>query len=294
MSTQITTAFVQGYRAEVEHICQQKGTRLRGLLREESQSSEYDYYDYIGVQDMNAITTRHGDTQFTDTPHSRRRVGLEDWDAADLIDRLDRVRILQNPDNAYARAMGMGMGRRIDDTVIAGALGNAFSGKNGETTIALPASQKIAVDYVDSGVATASNLTVAKIMMAKEQMDADEVDDDGRVFVVNAKAMRSLISNVEISSADYNDVKALVRGTIDTWHNFRFVRTERLTLDGNGDRQCFAFQRDHVMLSIGQNPQTIINTNPMKRNATQIYIDASFGAARLQEVGVVEVACSEA
>ena len=43
MSINITTAFVNQYRANVEHLLQQKGSRLRPFVRMETQNAEYEY-----------------------------------------------------------------------------------------------------------------------------------------------------------------------------------------------------------------------------------------------------------
>ena len=87
MSIQITTAFVQQYRANVDHLVQQKGSRLRPLVRTETQNAEFEFYDRIGATSAQEVTGRHQDTPLVNTPHDRRRVALRDFDWGDLIDR---------------------------------------------------------------------------------------------------------------------------------------------------------------------------------------------------------------
>ena len=79
MSTQITTAFVNQYRANVEHLLQQKGSKLRPFVRVESQNSEFEYYDRIGSVDAVEVTSRHSDTPLISTPHDRRQISLRDF-----------------------------------------------------------------------------------------------------------------------------------------------------------------------------------------------------------------------
>jgi hypothetical protein len=150
MSTQITTAFVEQYKSNVFHLAQQKGSRLRGAVAAQVR------------------TTRHSNTPQIDTPHSRRKVTLADYDWADLIDQEDKVRMLISPQSEYAKAGAYAMGRAMDDAIIAAASGNAFGGVAGATSIALPAGQKIAVGT--------TSLTVAKLIAAKEILDASDVD----------------------------------------------------------------------------------------------------------------------
>ena len=80
MSIQITTAFVQQYRANVEHLVQQKGSRLRALVRAETQNAEFEFYDRIGATTAQEVTGRHQDTPLINVPHDRRRVSLRDFD----------------------------------------------------------------------------------------------------------------------------------------------------------------------------------------------------------------------
>ena len=86
MSAEITTALIKGFRANFEILSQQKKSRLRDSVREESLTGEDDYFDQIGAADGADITDRHGDTQYATTPHDRRKVSPIPWEWADLID----------------------------------------------------------------------------------------------------------------------------------------------------------------------------------------------------------------
>lgn len=80
MSINITTAFVQQYKANVYHLTQQKGSKLRMGVRVESVTGKNAYFDQIGATTARKRSSRHSDTPRMDTPHSRRRVALEDYD----------------------------------------------------------------------------------------------------------------------------------------------------------------------------------------------------------------------
>lgn len=80
MSTQITTAFVEQYKANVYHLTQQKGSKLRKAVRTESVTGKNAYFEQIGATAAQQRTSRHSDTPRVDTPHSRRRVSLTDYD----------------------------------------------------------------------------------------------------------------------------------------------------------------------------------------------------------------------
>ncbi|MGB8275365.1 MAG: phage capsid protein, partial [Alphaproteobacteria bacterium] len=131
MSFQITTAFVQQYSANVGMLVQQKTSRLRGAVREESINGEFEYFDQIGAGSAVKRISRHADTPFTETPHSRRQVAAEDYEYNDYVDRQDRIRTLIDPTSPYAQAAAMAMGRSVDDVIIAAMNGTAKTGKTG-------------------------------------------------------------------------------------------------------------------------------------------------------------------
>ena len=122
MSLQVETAYVNQYRANIGMMVQQKGSRLRGLVRVETQNAEFDFYDRIGPTEAVEITGRHQDTPLVSTPHDRRRVSLKDYDWADMIDRQDKLRMLMDPTSAYAVNAVYAMGRKMDDAIITAAL----------------------------------------------------------------------------------------------------------------------------------------------------------------------------
>ena len=146
MSINITTAFVNQYRANVEHLLQQKGSRLRPFVRMETQNAEFEYYDRIGSVDAVEVTSRHSDTPLISTPHDRRQVSLRDFDWADMIDRTDRIRLLIDPSSPYAQNAAWALGRKMDDVIIENAFGTAYSGKTGSTSVTHPSGDVIAVN----------------------------------------------------------------------------------------------------------------------------------------------------
>lgn len=294
MSVQITTAFVQQYKANVEHLVQQKGSRLRPYVRVESQNAEFDFYDRIGATSAQEVTGRHQDTPLVNVPHDRRRVSLRDFDWADLIDRTDRLRMLVDPTSPYAQSASFALGRKMDQIIIEAAFGTVYTGKTGSSSVNFPASQQIAVDYVESGSAANSGLTIAKLRAAKEKLDANEVDpSDPRIIIVTAKQVTDLLRTTEVTSADYNSVKALVAGQLNTFMGFEFVRTELLNTDTSGHRRVIAYSKSGLLMAMAQDINVDIGPRRDKRNATQVYCSASFGATRMEEEKVVEIKCAE-
>lgn len=294
MSQQIDTALVQTYRSNIEVQFQQKGSRLRNTVRMETQNAEFDFYDRIGSVEAQKVTTRHGDTPLNETPHDRRRISLEDYDWADLIDKKDKLRMLIDPTSAYTQNAVYAMGRAIDRAIIAAATGTAYTGKTGATTVAFPAASEVAVDYVERGAAANSNLTVGKLRRIKFLLDSNEAVEDGEEITatVTASQIQSLLQTTEVTSADYANVKALVNGTIDSFMGFRFVRTELLAKTGN-NRECLFYPKSGITLAMANELQVEVDRLPGKRYSVQIYVCGSFGASRMWEPKVIRAKCDE-
>jgi hypothetical protein len=286
MSVEITTAFVEQYKSNVFHLAQQKGSRLRDAVRTETVTGKSHFFERIGSVAAQKRTSRHSDTPRMDTPHSRRKVTMDDYDWADLIDNEDKVRMLISPQSEYAMAGAWAMGRAMDDAIISAATGNAFGGVSGGTTVALPAAQKIAHG--------SAGLTLEKLIEAKEILDGNDVDpDEARYCIVTSKQMSNLLNITKVTSADYASVKSLVQGQIDTYLGFKFLRTERLGLDSNSDRQVLAFTQSGIGLAVGQDVNTRISERADKNYATQVFLSMTIGATRVEDEKVVEIACSE-
>ncbi len=238
-----------------------------------------------GIDKANTVLELHGDTPLNNTPHTRRWGFMVDYDVADLIDKQSRVKLLITPDSIYVRRHSGTMGRSVDDAVIDAIGGSAASGKKGTTLIALPAGQKIAAGSV--------GLTVDKLIQAKEKLDAAEVDEFiPRFFACQAKQLRNLLEDDKVTSSDFNTVRALVRGELDEYLGFTFVRTERLKLSGS-DRLCYGYAMDGLTLGIADEPKSVASPRPDKRMAQQIYTWGTWGAVRVEDEMVVEVSCAE-
>jgi len=202
MSTQVTTAFVNQFSSNVAMLSQQMGSLLRGAVDTESVTGEKAYFDQIGEAAAVARTSRHGDTPLVETPHSRRQVSLTTYEWADLIDDADKVRMLIDPTSSYARAAAAAIGRAMDDVIIDALGGTAKTGKEGATSTAFPAAQKIAHG--------SAGLTIAKLVTAKKLLDANNVDKSiKRYIVVSPEQIEDLLNSTTVTSADFNTVNTL-------------------------------------------------------------------------------------
>ena len=286
MSTQITTAFVEQYSSNIQMLSQQKGSLLRDKVRLETVVGKNAFFDQVGSVTATVRTSRHSDTPQVDTPHSRRRVSLVDYEFADLIDDLDKVKMLADPTSSYAMAAAFAMGRAMDDAVISAATGTAFTGVAGGTSTALPAGQIIA----ESGT---GRFTIAKLRTAKQILDLADVDPSlPRYVVVGPKQITDLLGTTEVTSSDFNTVKALASGDVNSFLGFNFVVSNRLSV-GSSIRDCIAFVNDGIALAVGKDVTARIDERADKGYATQVYYSAAFGATRMEEEKVVKIQAYE-
>lgn len=282
----IDTSFVKQFSDNVAMLAQQKMERFRNAVRfEGGVVGEEKFFDQLAATDAVEKTTRHGDTPLVNSDWRRRRVSMRVWEWADLVDTADKLKQIIRPESIMAQNAAAAFARRIDKLVIDEANGTAFTGKEGATSVVLPASQQIAV--------AAAGLTKDKVIESKIKLDADEVDKNDRFFAHSAEQLQDLLNITEVTSADFNTVKALVQGEIDTWLGFKWLHTEQLNVDGSSDRLNLAWQKTGLLLAGAAEPVARITERADKSYSVQVFMSMSFGSTRMEEVKVVEVACQE-
>lgn len=291
MSFEVTTAFVQQYTTNVGLLLQQRGSRLRDCVTMGSYTGKAaKAVEQIGAVTAQKRTTRHGDTPLVSTPHDARWVFPNDFNIADLVDDIDKLRMLIDPTSPYALNQAYALGRAMDDEIIEQALGTAKTGENGTTNTSFDtANQQIA--------AGGAGLTIAKLRQAKEILASNEVDFDMDDLYIAASAQQiytDLLATTEVTNSDYNTVKALAEGKIDTFMGFKFVQIERLGVDSSSNRRVIAWAKSGLHLGMWNDISTRIDERSDKNYSTQVYAAATFGGTRTEEGKVVEILCSEA
>ncbi len=309
MNFNIESWRVQAYTANVYQLSQQRMARLGGVVRSETFKGKSEYFDRMGLATAQKKTSRNSPTPNLDITLSRRMVTTSMYEWATLVDRKDKLLQIHDPENQFAQAASMSLGRAMDTVIINAALGNASTGESGATSTALGNGQKLAC--VSQGAI--GSLNVNALLQAKQLFDKAEVVGP-RYIVHNAAQLISLLGQTQVTSADYNTVRALVRGEIDSYLGFKFIHSElivassvyssgtsydpntglystasgALTLAGT-ENSAFAFVGDGLIL--GKNEEAVgrIDERPDYSYAMQVYNSMDFGAVRMEEVKVVEI-----
>lgn len=293
MSSQIETAFTRQFLPGVILLAQQQKSRLYNYVDVKPlDSADRASSDQIGSVEMVPLTTRHADTPQVDTPHSRRWVIPNPFVINDFLDHQDKIRAVNGSQmtSAYQQNHARACGRKMDDVVIAAFFATAVTGQTGTGSAAFDtANYQIA--------AGGTGLTIAKLLQAKEILDAAENDDPDdpqtvRPLACSAKQITNLLNTTQITSSDYNTVKALAAGQIDTFLGFKFRRTQRLGTSA-GARRCAAWTKMSMQLGINETPMARVSERADKNYLTQVYARLDIGATRMDETGVVEILCTE-
>ena len=211
-----------------------------------------------------------------------------DYEWADLIDDQDKLRMLIDPTSPYAQNGSLALGRAIDDEVILGAFGVNKTGENGADNTSFLGSNVVA--------ASGTGLTIGKLRAARLRLARAEVDigNEDLFFAASAQNLDDLLGTTEVTSAEYNTVKALVKGEVDSFMGFKFIQIERLPLQNTNERRCLAWAKTGMHLGIWNDITSRISERDDKSYSTQVYVKGTFGATRVEEAKVVEVDCVEA
>jgi hypothetical protein len=285
MSFDITTAFVQQYKNNVINLYQQQGSVLRGSVREQQVTGKQVYFERLGATAAVKRTTRHSDTPLVSSPHTRRMCAMVDYEWADLVDQQDKIRILISPDSEYAQNAAWALGRAYDDEIIFAFDGVANSGETGTTPVTFTTGNGAAGDDDFSAAA----LTLQNILQVKKNLDAKDVPESGRHIVVSPAALYQVLKQTtapNVASTDYNNVRALVNGDIDTMAGFKWHRTTRLPSPATNMRYCYAWHENSMGIAMGMDINTRITERSDKSYAVQVYVCGTYSATRVQEEGV--------
>ncbi len=301
MSSEIPVAFVDQYKSNILLLSQQTTSLLRGTCRMEDMTGDTMYVERVAPTAMQLIADRHGDTPQIDTKHSRRKLTVADYNWSDKIDKLDKLKMIIDPQSTYVTNAVAAANRTIDDVIIAALGGAAYAGHAGGTTVnfydvgesrLVQSDGTIRAAGSDWSDTTETGLTVAKILTCKQLLDDAEIDDARqRYFVTNPYNINQLLNTTEVKSSDYNTVKALAQGQIDSFCGFKFIKSTRLSADDTdtGATKCFAFAQDAIVLSIAEEPMVEVDRLPTKNYTVQVYVEESLGATRVEGPAVVGI-----
>lgn len=293
------------------------------------------------AEDMKKDETRYGTNPFSEIDFDRRKSTLEDWEWGKAIEPKDLLRVTTDPSNEYTQAGIWAARRKQDDIIMDGVFASAWTGKKGTVevkwvdsgTTAYSGKVKVgskttgnrnpittagryvvdatsgvhtegvvvAHDYVDSGTAAASGLTLAKLRAYKRTLLRLEIlnPQDPVNLLVDEQQLDDLLNIEEVINGDYAVRKSLAEGYVTTFMGYRFIPYTGLPKDANGYTRCIAMISQTKMGSrAGMKlcqalPLTVNMWNLTERkNIPYVYIKMNAKAIRMWGELVGEIKCS--
>ena len=128
----IETSYVQRYAQDVQHMLQQKTTRLRNLVSQKLDCSGIaEFIDRIGGATAENKNARFADSPVQSIAHQRRRVTARPYHAGFFVEGFDQRRMNYDVFQPYAEATSMAMARKMDEIIVDAAFGSAYQSESG-------------------------------------------------------------------------------------------------------------------------------------------------------------------
>lgn len=268
------------------HRAQQSTARFDAFVEDIQFNGERKRFDRLQKLTATLRTTRKANTPVQDVSTDSRWCYRATFDLPNILAEEDARNLapLVLPDSDIVKAHAMEYQRKLDSVAYDAARGDVMTGEAGTTPSSLPSGQKIAHG--------STGLTLAKLLSANEILDGADLEEGAmRILAVAPQQITNLLNTTEVKSADYNTVKALAEGKIDTFMGFKFVKSNLLTKTST-TRFCVAWVKGAIKRCRGA-IRTTIDRLPDRSNAVQIFSSWDLSACRVYDEGVVEIACTE-
>jgi len=237
MSAGLSAAAQQQFDGEVKHAFQSAGV-LRGTttVRNDVVGDIYKFRKMgKGLANQKATSA---DVTAMGVTHNLISCTLENWNAPEYTDIFDAKEVNFDEKSELQTTIAGALGRRYDQLVL------------DAMTAATPA-------------ATLTGLSLATLIDASEALNDNGVSSGGRHIAVTAAGLASLLGNTTVTSSDYNNVKALVSGELNTFMGFNFHIIESRS-EGGLTNNGFAWHDSAVGVAVGMDVTAKVDWVPQK------------------------------
>jgi len=279
MAIGLSNAFVTLFDAEVKQAYQGKAMLVGAVRARRGVEGSIVKFPKVG---KGTATLRVPQTDVTpiNASFSQVTLTLQDWNAAEYSDIFSQAKVNFDERQELVQVVANAVGRRQDQMII-----DALVNSGTSATVA------------NSVGGSNTNLNLAKLRDAKRLLDKNNVPPEGRHIVIHANSLSNLPSETSVTSSDFNTVKALVQGELNTFLGFTFhVLGDRaeggLPIDGSSDRKVFAFHQQAIGYGEGIAMRTEINYIPEKTSwlVNEVF---SANAVAIDAEGIVQITCRE-
>lgn len=215
--------------------------------------------------------------------HTPAIATLQDWNAPEYTDIFDQQKVNYSERQALAFVIAEAIDRRQDQLII-----DALN-----TTVGSNAGQVLKT------VGATDAMETTKIRRAAKLLDDQGVPSSDRHIAWSATAKEQLLGTTPPTSSDFNTVKALVNGELDSWMGFKFHMIE--TRDEGGlplstnDRTVFAYHggmRGSMGLAVGIDFRATVDWIAEKTSWLSNGLFSS-GSIAIDALGIVDIIIDE-
>lgn len=296
MSANSVAFYSQQYSSVVELLSQQVSTKIANTFTPmAAEGKAATVVDQIGNASVNERTTRYAPIVPGNITHTRPWVFPKFFDAAELFDTIDKLKMNASPESAYVQALVAAMNRQMDIEANAAFWADRMVGENGTTTESFAAAQQIGVNVGG----TSSGLNVEKLQNGLEVLRAADVDTrmEKLFCVISPRQERNLMNEMEVTSSDFTTKRVLDAGGLDgqVYMGINFIVSNRLAVDGSSLRRVPLYtSKGMTFCTWGGGMNTKVSQrDDLSGQPWQCYVSGNFGAVRREAAKVVEIKCAE-
>lgn len=295
MSANSPTFYSIQYASAVSLLSQQLVSKIAPLFTQmTAEGKSATQVDQVGSTEANERNTRYAPITPANIALTKPWIYPRFFDAAEMFDTIDKLKMNANPTSEYVRALVAAMNRKMDVIANEAFWADRKLGEDGASTESFSASQQIGTNVGG----TASGMNVEKLQAGLELLKTNEIDMDAeQVYcVIGPKQERNLMNEIEVISSDYTKGMVMESGRIKRFLGVEFVLSNRLTADGSSLRRCPLFVRSGMTFCTwgGGVKTSVDQRKDLAGHPWQAYVEANFGAARREPSKVVEIKCTEA
>jgi len=290
----------------VKNDLQQNDSRLLKICKEVMNNGKQTMHDFLGeIGNFDERTGRHAVTKLTEADHKRRTITCKPYEKAFIIDDEDVARQAHNIGSMYTEAGAKAYRRSVDSIIYAGLDKPVLTGEDGTTLVARPTTNDIGPKgqynattqaWESAGATSNVGLTVDKLRRAKNRLDVEYANDLGKYYMIcHPDNITQMLGDPQITSADYNSVKALVQGEVNSFMGFEFIQYNDVAEAGDV-YDCYAVAMGSMYFAKQKSTGGLKVTKSIRNDlsdATQILMKCDHGTARMYDEAVIKVQCAK-
>lgn len=207
MSITLPVGVATAFEAEVKHAYQAEGGMLRNTVRTKVLTNAKTHtFNKMGKGQATERGALQTQIPVMDVAHTRVTVTLKNYTASDLTDIFANEHTPVDERLEFASVIAKALGRREDQLII-----DALNASSTSNTIA------------DDISGSTDNFTLAALREAKRFLDTNNVPATERTMLIHANGLHHLLADTTVTSADFNAVRALVSGELNSFYGFNFI-----------------------------------------------------------------------